>query len=183
MKRNVFRYLVPVLLLFLIATVASPKTIDQLDLRVHEWGTFTSIAGENGTATSWQPFGGPTDLPCFVDRFRNFKTSILGTVRMETPVLYFYGSRESTANVKVFFPKGVITEWYPKAAAAGSLNNVMEWRDVRISPEGRSDFPIEPGQSHYYAARQTDSASVQVGPQKEKFLFYRGVGTFPLPIS
>jgi len=182
MKRNVFRYLVPVLLLFLIATVASPKKVDQLDLRVHEWGTFTSIAGENGAAISWQPFGGPTDLPCFVDRLRNFKTSILGTVRMETPVLYFYGPRESTANVKVFFPKGVITEWYPKAAA-GSLNNVMEWRDVRISPDGRSDFPIERAQSHYYAARQTDSASLQVGPQKEKFLFYRGVGTFPLPIS
>src|SRR6266571_2482811 len=182
MKRKALGLLVSVFLLFAIATVAWPETIDQVELSVHEWGTFTSIAGENGTAISWRPFGGPTDLPCFVDRFRNFKGDILGTVRMETPVLYFYGSRESTANVKVSFPKGVITEWYPKGAASPS-SNAMEWRGVKISPDGTSDFPVEPGKSHYYAARQTDAAALQVGQKKEKFLFYRGVGTFPLPIS
>lgn len=37
---------------------------------VHEWGTFTSIAGANGMALDWQPFGGPSDLPCFVHRFQ-----------------------------------------------------------------------------------------------------------------
>jgi len=161
-----------------------PKAIDQLDLRVHEWGTFTSIAGEKGEAVSWRPFGGPTDLPCFVDRFRfrNFKGGILGTVRMETPVLYFYASQDSTASVKVLFPKNVITEWYPKATVSRT-NDAIEWRDVRILPNAAAEFPAEPGQSHYYAARETDAAPLQVGSQKEKFLFYRGVGTFALPIS
>src|SRR5580704_17146711 len=45
--------------------------------------------------------------------YRGFKWRLDGTVRMETPVIYFYSPREVTARVKVFFPKGVITEWYP----------------------------------------------------------------------
>jgi len=36
---------------------------------------------------------------------------------METPVLYFYDSREETVSVNVRFAKGVITEWYPQATA------------------------------------------------------------------
>src|SRR5437016_9235832 len=188
-KTSRFRLLVSVLLSLVIIMAAyalsdPPKAIDQLDLRVHEWGTFTSIAGEKGEAVSWRPFGGPTDLPCFVDRFRfrNLKGGILGTVRMETPVLYFYASQDSTASVKVLFPKNVITEWYPKATVSRT-NDAIEWRDVRILPNAAAEFPAEPGQSHYYAARETDAAPLQVGSQKEKFLFYRGVGTFALPIS
>ena len=187
MNKIYSRFLIPVFLLFVIITAAHalsdpPKPNDQIDLRVHEWGTFTSIAGENGEAVSWRPFGGPTDLPCFVDRFRNSKRDILGSVRMETPVLYFYGSRDSTVDVKVLFPKNVITEWYPKATVSRT-NDAIEWSDVRISPNATAEFPVEPGESHYYAARETDAASLQVGSQKEKFLFYRGVGTFALPIS
>ena len=37
-------------------------------LVVHEWGTFTSVAAEDGTAVDWVPQQGPRDLPCFVDR-------------------------------------------------------------------------------------------------------------------
>src|SRR5205823_97019 len=105
-------------ILFCIVTLALgfalPNAMDAPGFGVHEWGTFTSVAGENGTAITWRPFGDPTDLPCFVDRsrfvdqVRNVKGSLMGTVRMETPVLYFYASREATANVKVRFPKGVI---------------------------------------------------------------------------
>jgi len=189
MNKISFRLLVSVLLSFVIVMAAyalnnPPKPNDQVDVTLHEWGTFTSIAGENGQAVSWRPFGGPTDLPCFVDRFRfrNFKGGILGTVRMETPVLYFYASRDSTASVKVLFTKNVITEWYPKATVS-RMNDAIEWRDVRIMPNAAAEFPVEPGQSHYYAARKTDAAALQVGSQREKFLFYRGVGTFALPIS
>src|SRR6266498_723155 len=35
-------------------------------LVVHEWGTFTSIAGKDGIALEWRPLNGPTDLPKFV---------------------------------------------------------------------------------------------------------------------
>ena len=37
-------------------------------LTVHEWGTLHSIAGADGNAVDWLPLGGPTDLPCFVER-------------------------------------------------------------------------------------------------------------------
>jgi hypothetical protein len=179
-----------IFVLFVVVTTAyafhgSPSENDQLDLRVHEWGTFTSIAGQNGEAVLWRPSGGPTDLPCFVNRFRQpfrFKGDIPGTVRMETPVLYFYASRELTANVKVLFPKNVITEWYPRAIAS-LVSDALEWRDVRISPNAAPDFPVERGQSHYYSARKTDAAPLRVDSQNEKFLFYRGVGNFSLPIS
>src|SRR5919198_6284169 len=116
MKKTMFRLSFPVLFSTAIVAVAFalPTAIDPPGFDVHEWGTFTSVAGENGTAITWQPFAGPTDLPCFVDRFRNFKYTLVGTVRMETPVLYFYASRESVTRVKVGFPNGVITEWYPR---------------------------------------------------------------------
>src|SRR5438477_10594958 len=87
------------------------------DLTVHEWGTFTSVAGEDGSAVDWDALGGKDDLPGFVNDFghRCSKWRLTGTVRMETPVMYFYSPRELDAHVKVAFPQGLITEWYPRA--------------------------------------------------------------------
>src|SRR5215218_6613444 len=105
--------------LTLIAMVAAPEVKPNRDpeaLVVHEWGTFTSIADETGAAVSWQPLQAANDLPCFVERFRRYrgKGFIRGTVRLETPVLYFYAPRETTVDVSVRFPGGLITEWYPR---------------------------------------------------------------------
>src|SRR5438105_11936806 len=99
---------------FLIA--AEIHSTQHGDLTVHEWGTFTSVAGEDGSAIDWDTLGGKDDLPAFVNNvgYRCFKWRLAGTVRMETPVMYFYSQREVTARVKVQFPHGVITEWYPK---------------------------------------------------------------------
>jgi len=182
MRRKVVQSIVAVLLLFLIVTIALPKAADHVGLTVHEWGTFTSVAGAKGDAVAWRTYGGPGDLPCFVDRFGGFKGGLFGNVRMETPVLYFYGSRDLTAHIKVLFPAGTFTEWYPKATTSRSYN-ALEWRAVQIYPEAVTEFPVEIGRSHYYAARETDAAPLQVGAQKEKFLFYRGVGTIPLPVA
>src|SRR5258707_10693641 len=87
-------------------------------LTAHEWGTFTSIAGSDWQAVEWSPLSASTDLPVFVEHFRDpgFKLGLRGTVRMETPVLYFYSSKEETVSVRVGFAKGVITEWYPHAS-------------------------------------------------------------------
>src|SRR5260370_18682964 len=80
-----------------------------------------SIAGNDGQAAEWLLLSGSADLPGFVKHFRNtsFKDGLRGTVRMETPVLYFYSAREATVAVKVAFSKGVITEWYPDASRVG----------------------------------------------------------------
>src|SRR2546426_7164447 len=184
MKRTLL-FACSALLLLLTATVVLPRAADRADLTVHEWGTFTSIAGEDGLAVPWRTYGGRQDLPCFVNTygFGGLKSNLSGTVRMETPVLYFYSSRESVANVKVLFPKGTITEWYPQQSGPRSDIISVTWHNIRVSPDAAPEFPTGLGASHYYAARETDAAPLQVGSQKEKFLFYRGVGTFPLPLS
>ena len=171
-------------------------------LTTHEWGTFTSIAGRDGSTVEWLPLTGSTDLPGFVEHFRynGFKLGLRGTVRMETPVLYFYDSREETVSVKVSFAKGLITEWYPHAAHVEPAANIFDgtllqphpdgsiaWDSVTISPNVTEEFPRENSGNHYYAARMTSSTPLRVqssaGEQQEKFLFYRGVSTFSVPLS
>lgn len=166
-------------------------------LVVHEWGTFTSIAGRDGVALDWRPLNGPSDLPKFVHTFQEGtgglrdsrgpgKGDRVARVRMETPVLYFYAPGEMDVSVKVDFPKGKITEWYPQAREASAG---IDWGKLKIMPGRALNFPVESAHSHYYPARETDAAPVQVCStdgkpgQQEKFLFYRGVGTFDLPLS
>jgi hypothetical protein len=174
----------------------------QANLTVHEWGTFTSVAGLDGQAVDWRPLDGPSDLPCFVTKLNptsvksivvtgEYAGGIPAKVRMETPVLYFYTPTEISVRVHVRFPQGVITEWYPRAAVPPVAiplklengNGSIDWTDVQVAPGASNDFPREAAASHYYAARDTDAAPVRVGNEIEKFLFYRGVGSFAVPIA
>src|SRR6185295_4264802 len=52
-------------------TAKSPSAADPGTLTVHEWGTFTTVAGPDGLAVDWLPLGGPIDLPCFVEHFQD----------------------------------------------------------------------------------------------------------------
>src|SRR5258707_2561425 len=181
---------------------ANANQLAETDLTVHEWGTFTSIAGPDGEAVDWLPLTGSTDLPSFVEHFSEvaFKGGLRGTVRMETPVLYFYSARETTVSVNVSFAKGLITEWYPRANTVNpaftkqdfSLLNLkspggIAWSSVHIDPRGSNDFPTDNSGNHYFAARNTSAASLSVetptGSRREKFLFYRGVSAFSVPIN
>jgi hypothetical protein len=162
------------------------------DLTAHEWGTFTSVADRSGEAVKWHPFDGVYDLPEFVEHFRtlDFKVSLQGTIRMETPVLYFYSPVPTTASVHVGFSNGVITEWYPHAShVEPNPNKVLDgaalyhwWHsNGGIAWDSVS---IEPG----LAARETAASPLTVTAangrtQQEKFLFYRGVSVFPVPLS
>jgi len=174
----------------MLATARAFSTpADPVPLVAHEWGTFTSVAGADGAALQWSPQGGPSDLPCFVERsVFNVKGWLVGTVRMETPVLYFYAPQPVSVNVDVAFHDGLMTEWYPHATAGGDAFGTsawegwLTWTGVRVSPGLPAAFPSESGSSHYYAARETDAAPVQAGSQKERFLFYRGVGRFAPPL-
>jgi hypothetical protein len=180
---------------------------------VHEWGTFTSFSGSDGVPVHFFPDN--SDLPAFVYHQPGdglSKSNLLnkdGTVSMETPVLYFYADRPMRASVRVDFPKGWITEWYPFAAAApfpdrkdpNLRGQSIRW-DVRLLAGESARFPVLPGQQNnrYYQARATDAVPLQAeiaAPddgynhalqggnivQREKFLFYRGVGTFPPPVT
>jgi hypothetical protein len=205
----------PAAVLLSTAIVTGP-TRDQPSkdgLTVHEWGTFTTVAGVDGRAIDWLPLGGPEDLPCFVEHFNNLslikiiladdqpppdyqtaRSTLHGKVRMETPVLYFYSPRDVTASVHVQFPRGVMTEWYPHASVtqgqvdATTLANpnyasAIDWQSVFIAAHATFSFPTESGESHYYAARATDALPVSVNGHAEKFLFYRGVANFDVPLA
>jgi len=179
-------------------------------LTAHEWGTFTSIAGKDGHAANWLPLTGSTDLPAFVEHFQgaDFKGGLRGTVRMETPVLYFYTNHPTTISVHVSFSQGLITEWYPHAnrvepvglqtqARMVSYQNdwsrrqkqpdsSISWDSITLEPNSSASFPRD-HTNHYYAARQTSSTPLriktQASEQVEKFLFYRGVASFSVPMS
>jgi hypothetical protein len=173
-------------------------------LTVHEWGTFTSVAGADGRAVEWSPQTDSTDLPGFVEHLRTpqFKLGLRGTVRMETPVLYFYDSHEEQVSVKVHFANGLITEWYPRASHVeppssadpqdwklflGNTDGSIAWDGITVAPRQRAEFLQDARSSHYYAARLTSASPLLVrtpaGEQQEKFLFYRGVSSFSVPVA
>ncbi len=163
----------------------------------HEWGTFTSVALDTGAPARWAPWTGPADLPSFVHTLQpQFKFSLSGLVRMETPVIYFYSQQAATLSVKVDFPKGLVTEWYPGASRVSgakpkSSNQPLPvepegggiaWDKVEIVPASDPVLPGNGGKSHYFAARATDAAPLRSEKETEKLLFYRGVGNFAPPL-
>ena len=157
-------------------------------LVVHEWGTFTSVSTADGQRQTWSPLTGPSDLPSFVYRSKQQTDFARGNcvkcgwayVRMETPVLYFYSDKELPVSVKVGFPQGSITEWFPQASQS---ERGINWTNFMVKPGATPNFPTEKAESHYYPARETDAAPIQLGAEQEKFLFYRGIGNFDLPIT
>jgi hypothetical protein len=168
----------------------------------HEWGTFTSIAGDDGQSVEWLPQNGSTDLPEFVEHLEGatFKGGLRGAVRMETPVLYFYTPVPRTVSVHVAFKNGLITEWYPavsRSTPSGDLRNIalsdegtrgeVWWKSVHLEPSSAAEYPKDEIETHYYAARETASTPLRIkqrsGPQYEKFLFYRGVADFRIPVA
>ncbi len=200
---------------------------------VHEWGTFTSFSGSDGVRLEFRPLVS-SDLPGFVfNRARQVgaysdlgKARWLVRERMETPVTYFYTDREREVDVKVGFPKGLLTEFYPpvkkmsppfeREKVVPIRNAELDWGTVRLIPTEKlrtsltdkatadvvhqrlldSLLPAASG-DHYGFARDTDSALVYAklpgdpkqpfdvpkGDFFEKFLFYRGIGNFALPIN
>jgi len=128
----------------------------------HEWGTFTSVQGSDGTHLRWNPFN-ESDLPQFVHTRRvpakgtsvqaaSVPLALLGQKesshwlqRMETPVIYFHAEAPLRVSAHVGFPHGLITEWYPAAnrygpifGATNLLPNAAEsfaaWTDLEILP-------------------------------------------------
>lgn len=164
-----------------LACVASPP-----ELEVHEWGTFTTVGGEDGRAVSW--LSHTADLPHFVYGRAESRVAIDGepqpspcagvrsciaqeygkgawraVVRMETPVLYFYAARAMNVSAKVSFPSGRMTEWYP--AVVNADDKTLDWGTLRVEPGSTPKFPTEPTANHYYAAREVDAAPLKVTGQ------------------
>src|SRR5262245_37214548 len=130
----------------------------------HEWGTFTSVSTADGRPQLWSPLSGPSELPSFVyqssSKCGKGPGRTLARVRMETPVIYFYSDRDVHASVKVNFPSGCITEWYPLALVEMQS---IEWPGFIAQPGAKENFPVDRSRSHYYPARETDAAPLSLG--------------------
>ena len=211
---------------------AQATVLQQDRLVVHEWGTFTSFSGSDGVQLDFRPLV-DNDLPPFVLNWAYpnglsllSKRRIRSFQRMETPVTYFYTDREREVSVRVGFPKGLLTEFYPPVRSVKPTydpkvptplkNSQLDWGKIRLIPTDhfrpqfadrqlaqrmqtrivQSLLPSVVGKNHYMYARETDSAIVHVhrsfdkkfpwalaSDTFEKFLFYRGVGNFELPLS
>ncbi len=187
------------------ASAAAPPLV------VHEWGTFTSFQDDQGRTIH----GINVDdepVPRFVHRLRDFQTfrttampAIWSqgaprcypgvTLRLETPVLYFYppvGWQATPFDVRATFNGGWLTEFYPSAATegmnvqkvvAGDTRGSLLWRQVRLDPNAASLKPQT--NSHVWLAPREVRSTVIVNDatrEAEKYLFYRGVGNLDAPI-
>lgn len=156
------------------------------NLIVHEWGTFTGIAGSDGVPLPF--YSTPQDLPAFVySNAYGRKSSIYSTVSLETPVTYFYARKAMEVSVKAEFPNGHFTDWYPTAKNSYESDlAVINWPAVKVLP-GQTAELIKVGEpDRYFRARAADANLLQVNEgektERETFLFYRGTGTMVLPV-
>jgi hypothetical protein len=189
---------------------------------VHEWGTFTSMAGENGIALEGLSRE-EESLPSFVysrSEVRDCPLRAKGwkglevpaehvTQKMETPVLYFHSREARRVRVRVDFMKGLISQWFPvsdllgppeHARDAGPLDvskverSFLQW-DVDVLPRGAeapAEVPAAAKDDPWTFARDVDANWIRTLPRKgpersgpveaERYLFYRGLGAFELPL-
>lgn len=199
---------------------SKPDDSKQGDILIfHEWGTFTSLQDEEGRC-----LGGinvdDEPLPNFVhdvsgqlidsqarrDAMQTAKgLPALGpcrwiTMRLETPVIYFYsppGRKPLPFSVFVKFPGGWLTQFYPNAVAETPGLDIAKNRFGPITEEtlgaltwkklvlgGEHELPKTESKV-WLAPRAVKSEIVTTadGKEHERYLFYRGVGNVPSPIS
>lgn len=218
------------LALCLLLASSGPLVAQDPDpLVVHEWGTFTSMQGSDGTVLEglhWEEEA----LPSFVHSLVRFDTQSEAeplmkgklprsvrrvTQKMETPILYFHTKTRRKVRVRVDFENGLMTQWYPVAdsmwpwpgqlepnATPGHGQAPFDLTKVRSShlswhveliplSEGLPPtIPKVPADDIWQFAREVRAASVRTIPAKkskapsqaERYLFYRGLGTFTLPV-
>lgn len=182
------------------------KPVAREPLVVHEWGTFTELQDAAGNPlprvnTDDEP------VPAFVHGFGAslLRTGNFGkrlpfeyndlTVRLETPVIYFYPPSNCelpmTVDVHVGLRNGWLSEFYPNAkyTAPGlkdarrikpGSQGTLTWKRLKIGGDG---FFPQTDEAVWLHPRNTRSAVVtnQSG-ESEKYLFYRGVGEFSGPV-
>ena len=173
------------------------------DMVVHEWGTFLAMNGSDGISLDGM-YHEEHALPAFVharskDQLR-LKSAL---VKSETPVIYFYAKRPQQVSVRVDFPGGVWTQWYPQASLVGPAfaqvdsrarprNGHINWFvDVAPPQSANGEPPPTSGDALWNHARDVDAAYVSAVDQTrpgapkewERFIFYRGLGAAKLPIE
>ncbi len=198
------KYFVAIFTTFILLNCAA----NAQTLTVHEWGTFTTLHGSTGNTLSGLYFE-EEQLPNFVYHFPGFSPDPAiatngyipckdVTVKMETPVLYFYSTVERPVQVHVDFPMGAISQWYPNRSGGEVMptgssvnfddrerNGSIDWKATVLALNTTEtltqtqNIPVK-----WDAPRQTNSNLVKNDQgEVEKYLFYRGLANFSLPVS
>lgn len=166
-------------------------------LAAHEWGTFTSVQGSDGVAL-WGLHHEEEPLPDFVISRSGIASSQKGLEmlpeevdqKLETPVIYFYAPGPVDVTVKVDFPKGVIGQWFPAAEELAPpiyqltqiAGGAMTWKvalDPAIDP---GLFPAVDPADIWAPSRNVAATPLRAQGQHERFIFYRGLGRFSVPV-
>jgi len=157
---------------------------------VHEWGTFTSMAGTDGLVLDGL-HKEEEALPRFVhdlmkiDSFAETDCKMPAsrvTQKMETPVIYFYSDEPMRAQVRVLFAKGLMTQFYPlpttvypelaevrkqRIDMSKVEGSQLEW-DVDLVPRQQgapAEIPAVASTEPWAFARQTGSCFVRTRPE------------------
>src|SRR5262249_18072895 len=119
--------------------------------------------------------------------------------KMETPVVYFYSSEARRVNLKVEFPNGLLTHWFPNADVTprSELNVPLDVATIErstmsatldLTPEGdamteASAIPKVGPEEPWDFARQVHANYVRTSEgETERYFFYRGLGKVSLPV-
>ena len=213
-----------VTIIFSLMLIAFHANAADQALVIHEWGTITTAHKASGDTKGYLNKIEPWEvLPDFVHRYEppvseatqgRFAKTPVGqghpdvTMRLETPVLYFYPSDhfnfKKNFTVEAKLRGGIINEYYPKALASQrldtahinvktargtniwdgrNLNNYLvgslQWSDLKLSMTGR---PPKTKDNVWLAPRKVDAAYVKQEKETERYLFYRGVAHLEAPL-
>ena len=175
----------------------------------HEWGTFTSMVGTDGVVLD--------GLHHEEEALPKFVHDLLGiddygvtdcklpasrvTQKMETPVIYFHTDEALRVQVRVWFDRGLMTQFYPLPSTVYpeladarrqriDMSKVdgscLEW-DLDLVPRAHgapAEIPAVAADEPWSFARQTGACYVRTRPaagsparaEAEHYLFYRGLG-------
>lgn len=187
-------------------------------LTVHEWGTFTAVHASDGTLLPGLERE-EHRLPNFVQSHAGFSPFNKGwdrpvknvTIKMETPVLYFYSDHELPVTVDVGFRGGSISQWYPARSSGEELpplplsitdipqlrtmppvdfgngfTGSIQWKATVLAPDDSAKITAQAAWETPQWPRARVSAANRVRTPDgtvEGFLFYRGIGNFALPFE
>lgn len=201
---------------------------DDAPFIAHEWGTFTALQNDAGESLPGINID-DEPVPPFVHNLAPLllNNPILSsdhwgyrqkgaprqhpmvTMRLETPVIYFYpgadGLLPSKVDVDVAFRGGWLTEFYPYAKATmpgledvgfnfGALTPTtlggLTWKDVRLNtreagPKTDDKVWLAPRQVKAVdvSVHNPGNENVEPADEHERYLFYRGVANQHAPLS
>lgn len=200
---------------------------EPIEFTASEWGTFTTLSGSDGNRLNGL-FVDEEKLPSFVfrkamnnswnDWTKVDHKGIPGVgyeripllnvnVKMETPVIYFYSDKEFEVDVEVDFPKGSISQWFPRRV--DGEEQIEIWSPQRTFPtidflnkdfEGYIKWNVKVlSMNSDKQITQNSTPKIWSAPRLpksnlistyswnreyiESFLFYRGIGNFDIPIK